>query len=209
MPTPIDTHPLPPGDRPSIECLPATPHRWDDLAALFGPKGACGGCWCQVWRGSRAEFVANKGEGNRHALKQLVEGGPPPGVLAYQAGRAIGWCAVAPRLAYAALARSRTLAPVDDEPVWSITCLYVAKAARGRGVSRALIAAAADLARAHGALIVEAYPIDGVGKQPDVFVWTGLLSVFLDAGFDEVARRSRTRPIVRKRVGGHARPQNQ
>lgn len=33
--------------------------------------------------------------------------------------------------------------------------------------------------------------------MPDVFVWTGLASVFKKAGFNEVLRRSEGRPIMR------------
>jgi GNAT superfamily N-acetyltransferase len=92
------------------------------------------------------------------------------------------------------------LAPVDDAPVWSVSCFFVARSWRRRGVSRALLDAAVRFARRRGARIVEGYPIDGTSKQPDVFVYTGLAPAFLKAGFREVARRSPTRPIVRCRL---------
>lgn len=145
------------------------------------------------------EYAANKGENNRRALAELARRGPPPGVLVFSGGEPIGWCAIAPRAEYRRLAGSRVLAPVDATPVWSITCLFVAKAARKRGVSRAAIEGAAAFARSRGARIVEAYPIDPKkGDVPPVFAWTGLLSAYLACGFREVARRSETRPIVRR-----------
>jgi GNAT superfamily N-acetyltransferase len=152
------------------------------------------------WRRPRAEFVRGKGAGNRRAFRRVVEAGPPPGVLAYAGGEPVGWCAVAPRSDYPRLSGSRVLAPVDDAPVWSVTCFFVARPWRGRGVSRALLEAAARYARRRGARTVEGYPVDGRGKQPDVFVYTGLPSAFAKAGFTEVARRSPTRPIVRRTV---------
>jgi hypothetical protein len=115
------TEPAPSEGAANIEIRPATPERWADLAALFGPRGACGGCWCMWWRLPRAGFGAAKGEGNREALCALVASGKAPGLLAYADSVPVGWCALAPREAYPALGRSRILKPVDDQPVWSVT----------------------------------------------------------------------------------------
>lgn len=186
--------------RMEVRSVPATPERWPDLVRLFGERGACGGCWCMYWRRTRAEFNAGKGRKNRNALKRLIESGPPPGVLAYAGDEPAGWCAVAPREDYPALSRSRILKPVDETPVWSISCLFVAKPYRRKGVSEALIRAAVDLARQQGATVVEAYPVEPKGRMADVFVWTGIASGFQRAGFGEVARRSETRPILRRAV---------
>ncbi len=182
-------------------CRPLTPGRWADLEALFGERGACGGCWCMYWRLARARFETQKGEGNRRALRRLVGSGRPPGVLAYLDGKPAGWCAVAPREEYPALVRSRILQPVDAQPVWSVTCFFIAKEHRGKGVSVELLKAAVTFARKHGAKIVEGYPVEPKkGGIPDVFAWTGLASAFGRAGFQEVARRSVTRPILRKAI---------
>ncbi len=179
---------------------PVTADRWKELEALFGPRGACGGCWCMSWRLMRSEFKKGLGEGNRKALKRLVWNGPPPGLLAYGPdGKPAGWCAVAPRLDYPRLANSRVLQPVDDQPVWSVTCFFVARGQRNRGLTVALLDAAADFASSQGGRILEGYPYDTHGKKlPGAFVWTGLLPAFLNAGFTEVARRSNSRPIVRR-----------
>lgn len=177
---------------------PLTPDRWDDFAALFGPRGACGGCWCMTWRLPRAQFNAQKGDDNRKAMKAIVKKGPPPGVLAYDGGRAIGWCAVAPREAYVALARSRVLKPIDDQPVWSVSCLFVAKDYRRRGVSSGLLKAAAKFVKSRGGRIVEGYPvIPHRDDAPGAFLWTGIVASFDGAGYREVARGSPARPIYR------------
>lgn len=176
---------------------PLTRETWPDLVELFGPRGGCGGCWCMAWRRSGAEFRRGKGAGNRRALQAVVRRGEPVGVLAYGEGRPVGWCAVAPRGAYRRLQASRVLAPVDDVPVWSVTCLFVARGWRRRGVGTALARAAAEYAAAGGAPSVEAYPTETGTKLPDAFVWTGLPSQFREAGFTEVARRSPRRPVLR------------
>jgi GNAT superfamily N-acetyltransferase len=186
-----------------LEFHPVTVERWDDLDALFGPRGACGGCWCMYWRLGRKEFQLGKGSGNRRALRRLVRRGQVPGILAYAKGRPVGWCALGPRDAFPALDRSRILAAVDDRPVWCAPCLFVARDYRRRGLSTALLKAACRLARKDGARAVEGYPIEPKrGRLADAFAWTGLASAFRSAGFSEVLRRSPTRPIMRRSFRG-------
>jgi len=176
----------------------ATPSRWPDVEKLFGERGACAGCWCMVWRRNRKDYDAGKGAGNKRAFKKLVTESARPGVIAYHGRDAVAWCAVAPRDEYPFLGRSRVLAAVDGEPVWSISCLFVDRAWRRRGVSAALLRATAEMARARGARVIEGYPVaTPTTKSPDAFIWTGTESAFARAGFVEVARRSPTRPIMR------------
>ena len=177
---------------------PLTPERWLDLEQLFGKHGANGGCWCMWWKMTSAEFTQNKGEENKAAFKKLVEEGEIPGILAYHDGMAVGWCAIGPRAAYPRLNRSKILAPVDEQPVWSIVCFFVARPYRKKGITIKLIQAAVEYAADNGASIIEAYPVDPkTRKSPDPFVYTGLFSAFSKARFTEVLRRSETRPIMR------------
>jgi GNAT superfamily N-acetyltransferase len=179
-------------NKPPLSFHPLTADRWADFETLFGPRGACGGCWCMFWRLKRSEYNTGKGVGNRSAMHALVDGGEVPGILAYADGKAVGWCAVAPREEYPGLGRSRILKPLDDKPVWSVSCLFVAKDFRNCGVSVALLKAAVE----H---VVEGYPVDSRGKEmPAPFVWHGLASAFRAAGFKECARASPTRPIMRR-----------
>jgi len=185
----------------ALRCEPLTPDRWDDFATLFGERGACGGCWCMAWRGRRSEFVKNKGEGNRMAMHQLVTEGEVPGILGYLNEEPVGWCAVAPRVHYQALERSRVLKRVDDRPVWSVSCLFVRKDQRNKGLSVQLLRAAIEHVRSQGGRIVEGYPLEPrLEKMPAVFAWTGIASAFLDAGFVECQRHSKTRPIMRYEI---------
>ena len=128
------------------ECHPLTLDRWGDLEALFGPRGACGGCWCMYWRRTRSVFEAGKGAGNKRAFKRLVRADACPGLIAYVDGQPAGWVALAPREDYSALARSRILKLVDDESVWSVSCFFVGKAHRRKGVSMRLLKSAVQFA---------------------------------------------------------------
>lgn len=184
--------------RASIRFEPADSTHWDDLEELFGARGACGGCWCMFWRLPRKEFEKNKGAGNRKRLKRIVTKERSPGILAYVGDEVIGWCAVAPRTDYVALTTSRILKPVDDAPVWSVSCLFVKKNYRRKGISSQLLRAAVKFAKQHGARIVEGYPTEPANSaMPDPFLWHGIASSFVAAGFKEVLRRSPTRPIMR------------
>ncbi len=180
-----------------IVCRPVTPERWPDLARLFGPRGACAGCWCMWFRLGRREFDAGKGEGNRRALRRLVDAGEPVGLLAYAGREPVGWCAFAPRAAYRRLETSRVLAPVDARPVWSAPCFFVARGWRRRGLTAAMLEQAKVLAAKGGAEALEGYPIESRAPMADAFLYHGAASAFRQAGFIEVARRSPTRPIMR------------
>ncbi|MCK4915895.1 MAG: GNAT family N-acetyltransferase, partial [Candidatus Eisenbacteria sp.] len=114
---------------------PLTPEIWRDFEKLFGESGACGGCWCMWWRQTRREFDEEHGEKNRRAMKRLVDSGEIPGLLAYADGEVVGWCSVGPRESFSSLNRSRVLKRLDDAPVWSIVCLFLAKSHRRLGLT--------------------------------------------------------------------------
>lgn len=153
-----------------------------------------------AWRWQHKKFLQKKGAGAKRAMKKIVEGGTAPGVLAYAGKEAIGWIAIGPREEFVRLQGSRVLAPVDDQPVWSIPCFFVRKDFRRKGLSVELLKAAAEFARKQKAKIVEGYPYDLKKDMPPPFVWTGLASAFEKAGFKEIARRSKTRPMMRMEV---------
>jgi GNAT superfamily N-acetyltransferase len=185
-----------------LEIHPVTPDRWPDFEALFGERGACAGCWCMWWKMKRSDFDRRHGQGTKKAQKKIIRSGQAPGLLAYAGGQPIGWCAIEPREAYPALERSRVLKRVDEQPVWSITCFFVARPYRREGVTIQLLKAAIKHAKAHGAQIVEGYPVEPrQDKVPDTAVFTGLASAFHEAGFTEALRRSEMRPIMRYVIG--------
>ena len=185
----------------AFDTQPLTPERWRDFETVMGPKGGCGGCWCMLWRRRKTDYDKRVGDGNREDIRAIVEGGQEPGLLAYESDRPVGWISLAPRERFVRLETSRVLKPVDDQPVWSISCFLVVRDCRNRGVAEALLRAACAFASQRGASILEGYPIEP-SKRPDpaAYAWTGFASVFRRAGFEEVARRSETRPIMRKRL---------
>lgn len=199
----------------SLEVQALTEERLPDLAALFGQGGDPKWCWCAFWRVRNVDFQTATPAGNRKVLegsvRSTVADGRAPGLVAYRDGEPIGWVSVGPRSDYERLTYSRVLAPVDDEPVWSVVCFVVSRTARGQGVASALLDAAIRYARDHGARWLEAYPADtDGGRIPAASAYKGTLAMFEKAGFEVVARRqanraSPPRPIVRLRLPSRRR----
>jgi GNAT superfamily N-acetyltransferase len=176
---------------------PVKRNLWTDFEELFGPNGACAGCWCMFWKLRGKAYEEARGYETRQMHKSIVDSGTVTGLLAYLHGEIVGWIAFEPRDAYPRLAHSRLLKPVDDQPVWSVTCFFVAKQFRRQGVTVELLRAAVARVREQGGKIVEGYPIDTQKDMPVPFIYTGTVSAFQQAGFREVARRAPTRPIFR------------
>ncbi len=185
-------------DRTKLGFHPLDKSRWKDFEKLFGERGACGGCWCMSWRLKRAEFQKQAGEGNKKAMKKLVNENETIGIIAYYGEEPIGWCAVAPREKHIRLENSKVLKRIDDKPAWSITCFFIDKKFRRQGISIELIKEAIKFCRSKGVRTIEAYPtVPYSDSIPAAFAWTGIPSAFEKAGFIEVERRSRTRPMMR------------
>jgi len=179
----------------AAEILPVTSERWGDLERLFertlGPRGRQpipAACWCMAWRATPEDFRrgwgsgATRGQGNKAALRAVVDDGRVPGLLAYMDGEPIGWCSVAPREEFVRLESSRALPRLDDQPVWSVVCFYVDPSAQHQGLGMTLLQSAVDYARSRGARIVEGY----ASKPGDRDPFTGFESMFAAAGFVQV-----------------------
>ncbi len=176
-----------------IVVRPAAVERFDDIEPVMNRA-----CWCQWWRQTAAEYSRSadgsprsSSEAHRAALWGQCGVEPAPGVIAYVGDVPVGWCGFGPRSSMRRIERSRTIPKVDDLPVWSVVCFSVRVGYRRRGVAKALLAAAIDEARAHGAVGLEAYPTDPAGTRRDAtFSYTGFTSMFEAAGFRRVVETS-------------------
>jgi GNAT superfamily N-acetyltransferase len=178
---------------------PLTINNWNKFEELFGKKGACGNCWCMYYRLKRQDFQKGKtNDGNKSAMKEIVRKGQPTGLIGFDKGQAIAWCAFAPREDFIKLENSRVHKRIDDKAVWSIPCFFINKNFRRQGISVELLKGVINYARANGIKIIEAYPaIPTKEKLPDSFAWIGLFKSFERAGFEIADRKSKNRPMVR------------
>ena len=184
---------------------PLTSSNWKKFETLMGEKGGCGNCWCMYFRLPYKTFQENKPDGNKKMMKQLVNKEMPQGLIASMNNEPVGWIAMAPREDYMRLENSRVFKRIDDKPVWSITCFFIRKEFRHKGLSQQLIRGAIDFAKNLPAgkagkkiKILEAYPaIPYAEKVPHPFLWVGVLSSFLKNGFKIVRQNSKSRAMVR------------
>jgi GNAT superfamily N-acetyltransferase len=180
---------------------PLTADLWPALEDLFGKGGASNGCWCMYWR-IGSEYHKRARTRNRAAFHKIVKRGPPPGLLAFDGDRAVGWCQLTARADLPWLDETRAFERVDAKPVWSISCFYVRRGYRRKGVMTALIEAALKTAKRAKAPALEAYPVDTEQPKSTGNVFTGTASAFARAGFKPVARRTPSRPIMRHDLKG-------
>lgn len=181
-----------------LVCRPVTASRFPDLELVMGEKAVTRNCFCMYWRRPNGGFADERP--NRERFSERVSEGPPPGLIAYLDGEPVGWVQVGPRDEFPTIERSRLLKPVDDSETWTVNCFVVRSAFRKRGVAQGLLDAALAYARHRGVSLVEAYPVDGE-RSSVVDYYTGTLGMFARRGFEEIARRNDTRPIVRLRLG--------
>jgi GNAT superfamily N-acetyltransferase len=170
-----------------------TPDRWPDFERLFQSRGGPKSCWCMVWRAAPEEARHRDGASRKTAIARRITAGTTIGLLGYLDEEPVAWCSVAPRSTYRRLVEDGT----PDEGVWSIACFFVVRRLRGQGITRKIIAAAVDFARAGGASIVEAYPVD---PDSPSYRFMGFVPTFEAAGFCEVGRAGTRRHVFQLKV---------
>jgi GNAT superfamily N-acetyltransferase len=187
----------------STTIVPVTPERWPDFEDLFGKQGACYGCWCTHFRLPPAARRENDRERNKDHIRVRIETGPPPGLLAFQDGKAVGWMQVGPRADVPewnnAGRGSAPLEPADaDDPdVWAISCFFLRSKARGKGLTHQLVQGGIEFARVNGARFLEACPMDLSRDSRSIGLFVGSTRVFEKAGFQRMVERKAGRPLVR------------
>jgi GNAT superfamily N-acetyltransferase len=183
-----------------VSVVPATAERWPQLGRVFGPREKDPtSCWCQ-------RFRRHEEAHNRDALqREIHEADIPVGLLAYLHDDVVGWTRVVPRSTLPGITEHRALARIlDEDPdAWWVSCFVMRREHRGSGIGVALLEAAVDWAAQHGASVLDGHPVDtdGLTRTPSPSaVFTGTLAMFQRAGFTEIGRTYRTRPVMRREL---------
>jgi len=193
----------------AISVVPADKAGWDDLQAVFGPRGYAARCQCQKFKIRHGQWRSVSAAERTARLREQIgcgrrKGRGTRGLVAYLDGEPVGWCAVEPRTAYPRLLDSPVpWAGRDEDPgddgVWAVTCFVTRAGFRRRGVSYALARAAVDYARARGARALEGYAM--ITKPGQEVAWgelyVGSRSIFAAAGLAEVSRPTPRRVVMR------------
>ncbi|KGN39235.1 GNAT family N-acetyltransferase [Knoellia subterranea] len=196
-------------DRPDYVVKPANAVPFDDIQTVFGGRGDAHGCQCQWFKLAPKESLGRVGiDELRARLEEQSRCGHPraratTGLVAYNGDDPVGWIAVEPRTAYTSMVRNGKVPwegrdeNREDPSVWAVTCFVARVGHRKRGVSRALLAAAVEHARARGATAIEGYPMASAQGAITGELFVGLEPVFADAGFDVVTRPTKRRVVMR------------
>lgn len=182
---------------------PLTPDLWPAFEDLFGKQGACYGCWCTYFRMPPATRRESNRERNKDHIRARIEAGPPPGLLAFEEGQAVGWMQIGARSDVPEFNNARRasapLATADaaDARVWVISCFFIRAKARGRGLTHQLVGAGIEFARRSGARALEACPMDQSNDRRSGSLYVGSARVFEKAGFSRAVERRPGRPLMR------------
>jgi len=180
------------------------PDLWHAVERLFGPNGACGGCWCMWWRHDpQKPWNQIKGAPAKQMLKDLIQKGKANGILAFVADEPVGWCSFGSRRDFPSLEKVRAYKRDDIGDVWSINCFFVHRRWRGKGLVKGLLKAAIEAIKKHGVKTVEAYPVTTTkdGRRLGAsMAWTGPLKIFEEQGFKTVQATNPFKPLVRLKL---------
>jgi GNAT superfamily N-acetyltransferase len=182
---------------------PLTRETWADFARLVeANNGVWGGCWCM---GFHPEGV---GKGttvsqNREAKQAHVRNETVRQVLVYDGDECVGWCQYGPPVELPNIKNPKAYAKdLNEVPDWRIGCIFTGKGHRRNGVARAAVSGALDAIKAAGGGVVEAYPEQVEGREPQrgSYFHTGPTNLFEEFGFERDRRIAKWRWVMRLRV---------
>jgi GNAT superfamily N-acetyltransferase len=162
-----------------------TPASWDSFADLAERhNGVWNGCWC-TWFITEYADKDHTAEGNRALKKRCVEAGTNHAALVLDGDRAVAWCEYGtPEELPNIYHRKEYEAGLTRTPDYRLTCFFVDKAYRRKGVAAVALRGALELIADAGGGVVEAYPHDTSGKKVSAsFLYNGTRQMFEDAGF--------------------------
>lgn len=176
------------------------------LELLFGSDDVADRCWCMWFIRPVKDFHAAGRTGNQEMFRELASAATfPIGLIAFDGGEPVGWCAVGPRDRYTRMLKSPTLQERDrseDSKAWLVPCFMIRPDRRGSGVATSLLTAAVALAAAHGAAVIEGFPLAGDKRRSGGSDFqTGVEGLFAGCGFYAVYRPSANRVIMRREIG--------
>ena len=181
---------------------PLGPDTWDAFAGLADRhNGVWNGCWCTWFHPACAER-GQSAEGNRAIKKRLVGEGAAHAALVFDDDEAVAWCEYGtpeelPRIYH----RKQYEAELDILPDYRLTCFFVDRRYRRKGVARAALDGALDLIAQAGGGVVEGYPHDiGDKKISASFLYNGTRRMFEEAGFSYVRPKGQSNCVMRKTV---------
>ena len=180
------------------------PDTWEAFAALVERhNGIFGGCWCIYFHPDCAER-GQGAEANRALKRRLVEEGKAHAALVFAGDRAVGWCEYGtpdelPNIHH----RKDYEAGAEQQPDYRLTCIFVDKAYRRKGISDLALRGALDMITQAGGGIVEGYPQDlPEGKRiNNSFLYNGTRTLYERAGFTYQRPKGKNHTVMTRTLG--------
>jgi len=184
-----------------------SPRTYADFEILATQQGSC---WCMYYQRARplgkGVPAAERRRANRRDKKALVRAGRSHAVLVYDGATPVGWCQYGTRDELPRIDAGRGYRkvgpPKGSAQLWRITCFFVARPYRGRGVAKLALKAALQSIKRRGGGIVEAYPVVSarMAAVPE-WRWFGTPGMFRREGFREVAPLGTSGVLMRRTIG--------
>ncbi len=171
---------------------------WQDFARLVEKhNGVWGGCWCMAFH----EEGVGRGKSasqNRSEKERRVRGGRAHAALVYDGANAVGWCQFGPADELPRIKLKKDyLNGLTELPDWRITCFFVDREYRGKGVAAIALAGALNEIARLGGGTVESYPEDAEGRSVSgSFLYNGTVAMFERLGFQRTRRLGKTHWVV-------------
>jgi GNAT superfamily N-acetyltransferase len=175
------------------------PGTWDDFARLAGRhNGVWNGCWC-TWFHTMAAEKERNAEANRSLKERLVNDGRAHAALVFDGDTAVAWCQYgSPQELPNIYHRKEYEAAVDKPPDYRLTCFFVDRRYRRKGVAGVALRGALDLIAQAGGGVVEAYPHDTDGQKMSAsFLYSLTRRHFEKAGFTYAGPKGKKNCIMR------------
>lgn len=177
-----------------------------DFAKLAAKQG---GCWCVYYQRERPlkRGIAQKEweRANRTDKERFIREGRAHAILVYDGDEPVGWCQYGPKEELPRIDAGRFYrrlkGTTEGRRLWRVTCFFVDRRHRRKGVAKAGLAAALDSIRRQGGGVVEGYPVVSKKMAADpIWLWFGTPSMFEAEGFRRVAKLGASRVLVRLEV---------
>jgi GNAT superfamily N-acetyltransferase len=182
---------------------PLGPRTWDAFADLAERhNGVWGGCWC-TWFHLYPDCPERKTLGNRAFKQRLVDEGRAHAALVFDGDTAIAWCEYGtveelPNIHH----RKQWEQSVVRMPDYRITCLFVDRDYRRKGLAAVAVRGALQLISAAGGGLVESYPHDlPPGKKPSAsFLYNATRTMYEKLGFSYDRPKGKGNCVMTKSV---------
>ena len=174
---------------------------WKDFERLVQKhNGVWGGCWCTAFHPKSAE-QKHSADATKGYKRRLVEAGKAHAALVYNGDVCVAWCQFGPPQELPNIYHRKEVEAKMTLPDWRITCIFVDRDYRKRGLSFFALNGALELIRDLGGGVIESYPQDTQGKKvSNSFLYNGTKEIFEKAGFHFEDKKGKNHCIMRKTI---------